>query len=178
MEQVEAQLVEFVGDFKPEPSVREEILRRLASDSFDDRAEAARRRPGLEERLRRIRDLYELGDLARADYLARRQALQAELAELAPEPLPDRGQAERVLDDFSIFWRQEEDAEAKRQLLQLVFERVWLDGGTVVAVRPKPAFAPFFQRRQSKTAAKAVRTGRERRGSIRELTHRGIDVRL
>ena len=30
----------------------------------------------------------ELGDLDRADYLARRQALQADLAELAPEPLP------------------------------------------------------------------------------------------
>lgn len=141
-EQVETQLVQFVGDFKPEPSVRKEILRRLASDSFDDSAEAARRRSALEERLRRIRDLYELGDLARADYLARRQAIQAELAELAPEPLPDLGQAERVLDDFSIFWRQEEDPEAKRQLLQLVFERVWLDGGRVVAVRPKPAFAP------------------------------------
>jgi len=33
-----------------------------------------------------MRDLYELGDLARPDWLARREAIHAELAELAPDP--------------------------------------------------------------------------------------------
>jgi hypothetical protein len=30
-------------------------------------------------------------------------------------------------------------------MLQIVFERVWLDDGYIVAVRRKHAFAPFFQ---------------------------------
>jgi hypothetical protein len=46
-----------------------------------------------------------------------------ELAALAPEPVPDLEQAERVVNNFSIFWRRDGDAEAKWQLLQLVFAR-------------------------------------------------------
>jgi hypothetical protein len=88
-----------------------------------------------------------------------------QLAELAPEPLPDLDQAEHVLTDFSIFWNDEADAEAKRQMLQLVFERVWLDEGRVVAVRPKNAFAPFFKKPARKGAAKARCKERERRDS-------------
>jgi len=65
--------------------------------------------------------------------------------QLAPEPIPDLDQAEQLLNDFSIFWRDESDPEVKRQMLQLLFERVWLNDGRVVAVRPKHAFAPFFR---------------------------------
>lgn len=117
-----------------------------------------KRRAALEERMRRMRDLYELGDLDRRD------AINAELADLAPEPLPDLDQARKVLDDFGIFWRLETDPDAKRQLLGLLFEKVWLDDRRVVAVQPKPAFAPFFQQAPHKTAGKAMCKERERRG--------------
>jgi len=70
-----------------------------------------------------------------------------------------------VLDDFGVFWRIEEDPDVKRELLRLIFERVWLDDGRIVAVRPKEAFAPFFLGRQHKTAGKEVFKGRERRDS-------------
>jgi len=152
---VEEQLVEFVSDFKPEPLLRQEILRRLAAGPGAETKETARRRATLEERLRRLRDLYELGDLDRNEYLVRRQEIQTQLAELAPEPLPDLDEAEQVLSDFSVFWRDQSDPDEKRQMLELVFERVWLDEGRVVAVRPKHAFAPFFQRRARKSAAKS-----------------------
>jgi hypothetical protein len=56
------------------------------------------------------------------------------------------------------------DPDAKRELLRLIFESVWLDDGRIVAVRPKDAFAPFFLGHQNKTAGKAVFKGRERRG--------------
>lgn len=46
--------------------------------------ERATRREELEERLKRTRDLYELGDLPRPEYIARRDAIHAELAALAP----------------------------------------------------------------------------------------------
>jgi hypothetical protein len=49
-------------------------------------------------------------------------------------------------------------------MLQLVFERVWLDEGCIVAVRPKRVFAPYFQQRTRKSAARARCKERERTG--------------
>ena len=88
-----------------------------------------------------------------------------QLAELAPEPLPDLDQAEQVLTDFSIFWHDEADAEAKRQMLQLVLDAYGSMKAAVVAVRPKDAFAPIFKKRARKGAAKARCKERERRDS-------------
>jgi site-specific DNA recombinase len=64
-ERVEAQLVDFVAGFRPDAGLRDEILRRLASAGRPDRAAVKKERAALEERLHRIRDLYELGDLSR-----------------------------------------------------------------------------------------------------------------
>jgi hypothetical protein len=93
-----------------------------------------------------MRDLYELGDLHRAEYVARRDAINAELTVLTPAPIPDLDQARQVLEDFTIFWQKEADPTAKRRFLSLIFENVWLDQDRVVAVQPKPTFLPFFHR--------------------------------
>jgi DNA invertase Pin-like site-specific DNA recombinase len=175
---VEAQLVEFVGDFKPAPAICDEILHRLAGTATADTTEATQRRGALEERQRRSRDLYEIGDLTRPEYMARRDAVNTELAQLAPEPIPDLDQARQVLDDFSIFWSRETDPAAKRQLLSLIFERVWLDEQRVVAVQPKRPFLPFFegqanQANARETATSGVCKERERRGSSPRLSPRG-----
>jgi site-specific DNA recombinase len=167
---VETQLVEFIADFKPAPAIRNEILRRLTGTATTDTPDTAQRRASLEERLHRSRDLYELGDLARPEYMARRDAINTELATLAPEPIPDLDQARQVLDDFSIFWSRETDPAAKRQLLSLIFERVWLDEQRVVAVQPKCPFLPFFegqanQANARETATSGVCKKRERRDS-------------
>ncbi len=184
---VEAQLVEFIADFKPAPTIREEILRRLAGTTTDT-ADTTKRRSSLEERLRRSRDLYELGDLTRPEYMARRDAINAELAQLSPGPIPDLDQARQVLDDFSIFWTRETDPAAKRHLLALIFERVWLDEQRVVAVQPKAPFAPFFESQGSRqedgdrdqTAREIAGNGvckeRERRGS--DPSGHRIEIRL
>jgi hypothetical protein len=47
-------------------------------------------------------------------------------------------------DDFSIFWTRETSPATKRQLLTLIFERVWLDEQRVAAVQPKLPFRPLF----------------------------------
>ena len=44
-----------------------------------------------------------------------------------------------MLDDLGVFWRIEEDPEAKPELLQLIFEPVWLDDGRIVARKIAPA---------------------------------------
>jgi hypothetical protein len=57
----------------------------------------------------------------------------------------------------------ETDPDAKRQLLGLLFEKIWLDERRVVAVQPKPAFAPFFQHRHRKPLEKGcVKSGSDR----------------
>lgn len=119
-------------------------------------SKTAKRRTALEERLRRMRDLYELGDLHRAEYIARRDAINAELSALTPAPTPDLDQARRVLEDFTIFWTREQDPANKRQFLTLNLENVWLDQDRIVAVQPKPPFLPFFQRDRRAQPAKTA----------------------
>jgi hypothetical protein len=108
----------------------------------------------LEERLRRMRDLYELGDLHRAECVARRDAINAELSALTPAPIPDLDQAQAVLEDFTIFWQNEADPTARRQFLSLIVENIWLDQDRVIAVQPKPPFLAFFQRDRRPTTGK------------------------
>jgi len=164
-DEVECQLVQFISGFAPDPKVREEILRRLAGDSAPESSETTKRRTALEERLRRMRDLYELGDLKRGEYVARRDAINAELNALAPEPVPDLDLARSVLEDFTTFWTTETEHEAKRQFLTHIFEGVWLDERRVVAVQPKPSFLPFFESHTGKGPGTMGRKVRERRGS-------------
>jgi site-specific DNA recombinase len=164
-DEVERQLVQFVADFKPHPRVCAEILQRLATNSGPESRETTKRRAALEERLRRMRDLYELGDLERAEYIARRDAIHAELDALAPRPIPDLDLARGVLEDFTTFWTTETEPDAKRQFLSLIFEGVWLDERRVVAVQPKPSFLPFFESRARECPETVGRKVRERRDS-------------
>jgi hypothetical protein len=104
----------------------------------------------------------------------RRQEIQTKLVVLTPDRLRELDEAEQVLDDFSVFSRDQSDPEVKRHMLQLGFERVWLDEDRVVAVRPKHAVVPsFFQSARPKARCKR----RERRGSIPEFTPHDIDIR-
>jgi site-specific DNA recombinase len=153
-EQVEQQLAAFLTGFAPNPAIRKEILTRLSTNTPESSAVAARR-AALEQRLTRARDLYELGDLDRPEYIARRDAIHAELDALAPEPTANLDQAGKVLEDFTIFWATETDPAAKRQFLSLVFGGVWLDQDRVVAVQPKPSFLPFFENEHANTPSNA-----------------------
>jgi site-specific DNA recombinase len=94
-DEAEWQLVKFIEGFAPTAEVQEEILRGLAEEAAPESHDAAMRREALEERLRRMRDLYELGDLDRAEYVARRNAINAELEAMAPRPLPNLHRARR-----------------------------------------------------------------------------------
>ncbi len=153
-ERVEQQLVQFLTGFTPSRTIQKEILQRLANPAATA-GKTAKRQGALEERLRRMRDLYELGDLPRPEYVARRDAINAELSSLAPGPIPDLDQAGKVLEDFTIFWTNEGDPANKRQFLSLIFDGVWLDDGRVVAVQPKPSFLPFFENRHEEATGRA-----------------------
>jgi hypothetical protein len=55
-----------------------------------------------------------------------------------------------VLEDFGRSWKDVTDPEPRRQMLQQLFELVYVDGQKIVAVRPTPAFADLSPARPSK----------------------------
>jgi hypothetical protein len=173
---IEEQIARFLAEFQPSEAMREEILDRLAHDENTDTEDIGRKRRQLTECRKRLRDLYELGDLDRSEYVSKRDSLDAELDALAPGPAPDLDHPQAVLEDFGRFWKEETDPEPRRELLQQLFELVWVDGQKIVAVRPTPAFADLFtsvaasKQRGVKsgsdgTRTKALRTGGSRSGS-------------
>lgn len=140
---VEAQVAEFVSQFTPSAEIRDEILRRLVADEQTDDEETTRHRRLLKDRRQSLRDLYELGDLVKAEYVSKRDAIDAELDSLSPGVSPDLQRARAVLEDFGRFWDEEIDPEKRRELVAQLVERVWIDDKRVVAIHPTPAFKPF-----------------------------------
>jgi site-specific DNA recombinase len=108
---IEEQIARFLAEFRPNQAMRDEILHRLASGEDSDTEDITRKRRQLNERRKRLRDLYELGDIDRANYISKRDALDTELDALAPGPTPDLDGARAVLEDFGRFWKDETDPE-------------------------------------------------------------------
>jgi hypothetical protein len=75
----------------------------------------------------------------------RRQTLEEELQRLAPPADPDLDRAQELLGDFARFWHAEPHPAERRKLLASLFDHVWQDNGTIVAVKPRPAFAGYFK---------------------------------
>jgi hypothetical protein len=75
----------------------------------------------------------------------RRQALEEELQRLAPPADPQLDRAQEVVGDFPRFWHAEPDPAERRKLINSLFDHVWQDNGAIVAVKPRPAFAPYFK---------------------------------
>jgi len=89
-----------------------------------------------------LRDLYAMGDLTKAQYVMRRQALEEELQRTKPPTDLDHAQA--LIEDFARFWEAEPNLAERRKLLAALFEQVWQKEGTIVAVKPHGAFARYF----------------------------------
>ena len=145
---IEQQLAEFIAAFTPSPELRDEIMARLAMKEPAD-ADTDRQRRTLKDRRKRLRDLYEMGDIERAEYRAKCAEIDEALDSMAPGPTADLNGARAVLEDFGRFWESEADPVKRRELVGQLFERVWIDESRIVAVRPTRAFAPFFERRPS-----------------------------
>jgi hypothetical protein len=143
-EPLENQLAQWLRDFQPDATLRELVLDTITSQASHHRGEADRRGE-LTEQLRRLQDLYVLGDLTKAQYVMRRQTLQDELERLAPPTDPQLAGAEKLLANFAEFWDVEAEPAERHRLLMSLFERVWQDDGTIVAVKPRPAFTAYFQ---------------------------------
>ena len=74
----------------------------------------------------------------------RRQALEEGLERVGPPQDPGIAQADLLLRDFARFWETEPTQPSAAKLLASVFDRVWQDGGTIIAVTPREPFARYF----------------------------------
>src|SRR4030095_16944058 len=113
-----------------------------------------RQRQSIEGQLRRLGDLFVLGDLSKSEYESRRDELRAELARIVepethgrPEML-DRLQ--RYVLNAGAAWDDADDAQRNR-LGRAPFERVPVSGRHLVGVRPRPEFQPYLALTEAET---------------------------
>jgi site-specific DNA recombinase len=142
---LEDQLVEWLRDFRPDSELRGMVLDAINAAARDQVGDDPERRRELIAQLARLQDLYVMGDLTKGQYLMRRQAMEQEVERIGPPVDPSIANAEALLDDFARFWEIEDAPAERRKLLAQLFERIWQDGGTIVAVKPKTPFARYFQ---------------------------------
>jgi hypothetical protein len=102
------------------------------------------RRRSTEQRLVRLKDLYELGDLDRETYLRRRDKIGEELEELEDvkvAPVIVAGdQIKTLVDDWP-----EMSAQHKRRVLDTIFSAVEMDGGMLVSATPRPGWLQYLE---------------------------------
>jgi site-specific DNA recombinase len=161
-EPLEEQLVDWLRGFQPDHDLRKRVLEAIRSQGHRD--DEATRRTELAGQIDRLKDLYLLGDLTKAQYTMRRQALQDELERLEPTIDPEAVKAERLMSNFADFWKIETAPGERRRLLLSLFEQVWEDNGQIVAVKPRRGLTPYFQA-VSSTADSRSGAGGARSGS-------------
>ena len=141
-EALESQLIDWIRAFQPDGQLHDLLLQTLNAQTAEHAEQPAARRNELLDQLQRLQDLYVLGDLTKAQYVMRRQALEEETT--TPRPTrqtrhrPRRSAARRLpclLGDRDPAHRA---AEAARPL----FEQIWAENGQIVAVQPHDDFRP------------------------------------
>jgi hypothetical protein len=113
----------------------------------DEVKKMERQRKHLEERIRRLREVYLEGDLPREQYAPRKKALESELASLVIPDLDAAHEAGRLLEELPALWEEAALAE-RRKLLTAMLDEVHVDPveeRRIVALKPKPAFKALFQ---------------------------------
>lgn len=99
----------------------------------------------LKGELKRIKNLYRIGDMEYAEYLSERQQLQARLAKATvAEAKPDHlSRVAQFLNNMALAW-DVADQENRNRLAVELFEAVWVKDSLVLGVTPRPEFIPFF----------------------------------
>ena len=125
------------------PSWREMVIELLSSK--DDAAEVNRERVRLEEKLRRLRRLYQEVEIEESEYRREVSPTEARLSSLV-----DIRQDELVtlgdnVEGVVVAWNLASEEE-RHDMLQMMLDAVYIDMTTkqVVGIRPKTAFLPLF----------------------------------
>ena len=145
LEIYEAQIEWYLENFVIPGDYQERILEahRKLETAYDD---LAKRRATLENRLARIKELYEWGHKPKDEYLADYDAIQRELKALA-SPEDKRETLDKLahfLGNVVDAWK-EASQEQRNKLAGTLFEQVWIEHNRVVGIKPREELKPFFQ---------------------------------
>jgi len=124
------------------------LLARVAGQERKSNRQTRRR--SIDERLKRLADLFELGGRTKTEYVARRNDLLIEPNQLEARPAAasialQRQQLQSVVDDWSVMTDEE-----KKRVLQMIFSEIRADhteDGLKIEFRPKPIWEPYTWRR-------------------------------
>jgi hypothetical protein len=98
----------------------------------------------LDARKARLRDLYELGDISREEYLRRRAALDREATALRaanqPTLIRQRTTLRSLVDDWDAM-----SADQRKRLLATVFEEITVGEGGVSELVPREGWLPYLR---------------------------------
>jgi len=100
----------------------------------------------VEQRLKRLGEVYLDGLRTRDDYLREKRALEEQSASLAVPGIDATAEAGKLLDNLPTLW-EEANITERRRILMAMLDAVYVDTveeKAVVAFRPKPAFIPLF----------------------------------
>ncbi len=100
----------------------------------------------LRSALRRLKELYKWGDIDRAEYQREREQIQSQLARLAPfqSTSENLGKLAGFLSSVVSGW-DAASHEQRNRLARCLFQEVWIQDKSVVAVKPEPESEPFFR---------------------------------
>lgn len=158
---IEEELGLYLTRLRLPPDVQARVVEAYQRDQ-PQVAERANERSRIEGQLKRLADLYVLGDVAKAEYEGRRAELRAELAryvETAPHAQPEIvGQMVRYLTEIAQIWRDAGPAR-RNELARTVFEYVTVTDHHLVSVQPRAAFQPYFVLADTKSPAPVVEAG-------------------
>jgi len=113
----------------------------------DEVKRVERERKRVQERMRRLREVYLEGDLPREQYTDRKRILDNQLASLVIPDVDAAKEAGKLLEQLPTLW-EEADLSERRKLLTAMLDAVYVDPveeRAIVALKPKPAFRALFQ---------------------------------
>jgi len=111
----------------------------------------------LTAQLERLKDLYQMGDLDRNDYVRRRERLQRQLSQAMPPPIRtlDVERATQLLGDLPTLLDAATPTQ-RRALLRQVLTSVWIEKFAVTAIKPS---ANFLLLKERSRVSMAISTG-------------------
>ena len=141
---LEGQIAAYFKAFKLPHDYREKMLA-LCQGVVGGKDAADGEIASIKARLNRIKELYTWGDMEKAEYLAERQQLQAQLAKLEvhDKKTDYLDRVAQFLDNLALAW-EAADQEKRNRLAVELFEAVWVKDNLVLGVTPRPEFIPFF----------------------------------
>ena len=101
----------------------------------------------VEQRLKRLGDVYLDGLKSRDDYVREKKSLEDTLHSLVVPGADATQEAGKLLEDLPTLWGEASLAE-RRKLLLSMLDAIYVDtvqDKSIVAIRPKPAFQPLFE---------------------------------